>query len=268
MAFALWETGPSRRAVYHTESNSDGAFEFRAVAEGEWRLHAESENRDMILVADEWIVVTGRDLEGVTARLAAPFTLNGRVMLETPEGAPAVRPPNVVLVRQHDGRMLFDDQALFTGEPDAGGRFHVDGLYPGVYMVQPDEPPPGYYLDAIQNGQTRGWDELELAAGSAELVLIYKSYGGRLRGTVGNCGSGQVLLVAQDAPRFARAVDCDAWGHFQMDAIRPGEYSAVAVRGPDLGPRRVDAVLLQAASRVTIRAGETTQLDLTVSSVR
>ena len=267
VSIVLWETGPRRRAAHHAESNSNGAFEFPAVGDGEWRLHAEWKDQDATLMADEWIDVKGRDLEGLKARLAAPSTVSGLVILDSAEGQLAPSAPNVLLIREHGGQILFADQALFTTKPGVDGRFRFEGIYPGSYVLQPGGPPPqAYYLDSIQQGEVPVWDGVEISADSPELAVVYKTHGGTVRGSVEKCDSGQVLLVRQDRPRGAMVADCDATGRFQIGAVRPGEYYAVAV--PDLGPRPVDAALLQGATRATVRAGETTQLDLSLSTLR
>jgi hypothetical protein len=263
----LWETGSRRRAAYHTESDSNGAFEFPAVAEGEWRLHAERKDQDATLITDEWIDLRERDLENVKARMAASFAVSGRVMLEHMEGQATPSAPVMLLFRVHGGQILFADQAVFTTHPDADGRFRFEGVYPGSYVLQPGgPPPPAYYLDSIQQGVTPVWDVVEISGGSPELTVAYKTHGGAVRGSVEKCGSGQVLLVRQDRPRGSLAADCDAMGRYQISAVRPGEYYAVAV--PDLGSRPIDAALIQMATRATVRADETTQLDLSLSTVR
>jgi hypothetical protein len=256
VSIALWETGPRRRAAHHAESNANGVFEFPAVGEGEWRLHAEWKDQDAMLIADEWIDVKGRDLEALKPRLAAPFTVNGTVVLEHADGEPPTA-PNLLLIRQHGGQMLFTDQAMFTAKPGPDGRFRFEGMYPGSYVLQPGGPPPqAYYLDSIQQGEMPAWDGVEISADSPDLKVVYKTHGGTVRGSVAKCDSGQVLLVRQDRPRGSQVADCDATGRYQLSNVRPGEYYVVAV--PDIGPRPIDATLLQGA------AGEITQLDLTL----
>lgn len=267
VSIVLWETGSRRRAAYHAESNSNGAFEFPAVADGEWRLHAEWKDQDVTLITDEWIDVRGRDLKDLKTRLAAPFTVSGRVMMEHPEGQAAPSAPTMLLFRVHGGQILFADQAVFTAHPGADGRFQFEGMYPGSYVFQPGGPPPqGFYLDSIQQGETPVGDGLEISADSAELAVVYKTHGGAVRGSVEKCGSGQILLVRRDRPRGALVADCDATGRYQIGAVRPGEYYVVAVS--DFRLRPIDAALLQMATRATVRAGETTQLDLSLSKLQ
>lgn len=173
----------------------------------------------------------------------------------------------MLLFRVHDGQILFADQAVFTTLPGADGHFRFEGMYPGSYVLQPGgPPPPAYYLDSIHQGVTPVWDAVEISGDSPELTIAYKTHGGTVRGSVEKCGSGQVLLVRQDRPRGTLVADCDALGRYQINAVRPGEYYAVAV--PDFSLRPFDAALTQMATRATVRAGETTQLVLSLSTVR
>jgi hypothetical protein len=267
VSIALWETGSRRRAAYHAESNANGAFEFPAVGEGEWRLHAESKDQDATLRTDEWIDVRGRDLEGLKVRLAAPFTVSGRVMLEHADGQAAPSAPPVRLFRVHGGQVLFADQSVFTEQPGVDGRVRFEGLYPGSYVIQPaGAPPQDYYLDSIQQGNSLVGDGVEIAADSPEFAITYKTHGGTVRGSVEKCDSGQVLLVRQNGPRSTLVADCDVNGRFQISAVRPGDYYAVAV--PDYALRPGDAALVQMAARAAVRAGEITQLDLSLFTAR
>jgi len=92
----MFARDPAR--TLRTETNSDGAFEFPHVAEGEWRLSAEVESGGEKRRATQWIDMAGHELEGVKLRLAAPFTLRGQVVVETPKGAPEPGPFPVFLV--------------------------------------------------------------------------------------------------------------------------------------------------------------------------
>jgi len=140
-------------------------------------------------------------------------------------------------------------------------------LYPGSYVFQSGgPPPPAYSPDSIQQGVRPVWDGVEISDGSFERAIVYKTHEDNFRGAAEKCGSGQVLLVRQDRPRGALVADCDASGRYQVSAVRLGKDYAVAVS--DLGPRSVDAALLEGATRATVRARETTQLDLSLSAVR
>ncbi|SPF36375.1 conserved exported hypothetical protein [Candidatus Sulfopaludibacter sp. SbA4] len=201
LAIALSEEAgqPAHRA----QSQSDGAFEFPAVVDGEWRLAAEGENGGVKLRVAQWIEMAGHNLEGVKLRLSPPFTVRGQVVMETSKGMPAPSLPSVSLV-PHAGRtgreawmanwmhrpeMHFVEPAaanspggaatnqmhaeildsfLFGGavsaRPDADGNFSLPNVYPGRYRIVPMPPPAlPYYLDAVRMGET------DLAAAEVEI---------------------------------------------------------------------------------------------------
>ena len=122
-------------------------------------------------------------------------------------------------------------------------------------------------------GDTPVLDEVGFSAGSPAVTIVYKANGGTVRGTVEKCGTGQVWLVPQDAParrHYAGACDATSNGpsRFEINGVPPGESYALAVPGYELWPGNVDAAFVQRASRLSVRAGETTQADLSLSTVR
>jgi hypothetical protein len=267
-ALALWETGPRRDAAYHAQSKPDGTFEFPAVGDGDWRISANLTSGGVELLADEWIAIKGREIGGVKLRLNPPFKLSGRVILETRQGMPPPEPPEVILIKQHLGQLLFEGPSILSASPGPDGRFHFGDLYPGTYRIAPGAPPPLFYADAIRLGETPVLDEVELTAASPEVTIFYKTNGGTVRGTVEKCGTGQVWLVSQEAgPRRHFTGACDGT-RFEITAVPPGEYYALAVPAYELWPGNVDATFLQRATRLTVRAGEITQTDLSLPLLR
>jgi len=84
---------------------------------------------------------------------------------------------------------------------------------------------------------------------------------------VENCASGGVLVVPAAAALrragMSGAAPCDAAGQYEIRAVRPGEYYALAFAGN--GPvLPVDDELLKRAIKVTVRAGEATAADAPV----
>ena len=129
-----------------------------------------------------------------------------------------------------------------------------------------EKAPPLFYLDSIRMGNAPAAGELELFAGSPELTVVYKSDGGRVRGTLESCNSNLVVLAPQDAPGLPVFTGtCGPDGRYEIDSVRPGDYSAVALPGLRLWEGDVDPALLRNAIRITVRAGETTQADLPLS---
>src|SRR5262249_23723968 len=106
--------------------------------------------------------------------------------------------------------------------------------------------------------------DAEISADTA-ITVVYKNNGGWVRGKVENCASGGVLLVPSDPAMrgrgFSKSAPCDAKGYYEVLAVRPGDYYALAVAGNGPVPV-VDDALLGRATKVTVRAGEGTSADL------
>jgi hypothetical protein len=266
-----------REFVPSVESKPDGTFEFPAVAEGEWRLSAEAQRSGVRLRATEWIDVTRHDLESVKLRLVPPLTLRGKVVLDVPRDAPKDAPkdlpalkPTPIILSPSGGRSRREgDLGLELGapvSPDARGDF-VANAYPGVYRLGPlfQPPPPPYYLDAILiGGADLTIQDVEIASDVA-FTVVYKTDGGSVLGKAENCASGGVLLVptepARRNPVFFKSGPCDSTGHYELRAVRPGNYFAVALAGNGPVPA-VDEALLNQAVQVTVRPGEPSSADL------
>jgi hypothetical protein len=257
----------------NADAKADGTFEFPAVAEGEWVLSARTESNGATLqAAVEWIDVAGHDIDDLKLRLIQPLNVRGRVVVE-PESKDAAPPPGspFMLARQ-GGRSRFSEDFLPGGTalvaPADGGRLSVEGLYPGVYRAAArigPAPATPFYLEAIRAGDA---DLLAAAVpilSDTTVTVVYRTDGGAVRGVAEACFSGGVLLVPKDPERrrtgASRSGACDAAGKYEILAVRPGEYYALAFAGN--GPvLPVDETLLQLASRVTVRAGEASVLDL------
>jgi hypothetical protein len=269
-AVSMWEASSWREAAYHAEAKSDGTFEFPAIVDGDWRLSATLSSHDVELLAHEWIELKGGDREDLKLRLNPPFTLSGKVIAETRPGAPSPGAPDVLLIKQRGGRILLEGQSIFSAHPDPDGSFHFGNLYPGTYRISAATPARPLYLDEIRLGASPVDGEVELTGGQAELTIVYKSNGGTVRGTVEDCGTGQVWLISQAKQqlRLFGACDAAAFGpsRFEISAVPPGEYYALAVPEYELWSHPMDAAFFQKAVRITVRAGETSQATLTLSA--
>jgi hypothetical protein len=125
-------------------------------------------------------------------------------------------------------------------------------------------PPPPYYLDAIRIGDTDLLaQDVELPAAGSAITVVYKTDGGSVTGTAENCASGGVVLFPRDPSlrRFSRSGPCDSSDRYEVRAVRPGEYYAVAFAGN--GPvLAADEALLNQAVKVTVQAGRASSADL------
>jgi hypothetical protein len=125
-------------------------------------------------------------------------------------------------------------------------------------------PPPPYYLDEIRvGGADLAMQDVEISS-DVGIRVVYRTDGGSVSGRAENCASGGVLLVPGDPARrragFSKSGACDSSGHYEIRAVRPGEYYAMAFAGnsPVLA---VDDTLLSQAVKVTVRSGEATWAD-------
>ena len=269
------------RPSLHQDSRSDGTFDFPSVVDGECRLSTMADRDGVKLRAVQWIQAKGHDLENVELRLTSPFSIQGKIVMEAPEGAPAPKPPGVT-VRSADMFSGFDSHlagiGFFDGRADGKGGFTIDNLYPGSYQILPAPPPAPYYLDSIRFGaRDAAGSNVEILPGDLPLTVTYRLNGGTIRGTAEGCATGQVVLIPQDPALrrdgFIRRTGCGQNGRFEITAVRPGEYYGLAVVAP-AGPRLSDFSagpplaagleqnLVNQSIRITIRSNEATLADL------
>jgi hypothetical protein len=240
------------------------------VAEGEWRCLAETQRGAVKLRATDSIEVTRHDLENVKLQLVAPLTMRGRVIMEVPKNSPAPRASPFVLSLRADRTRVPGDLGLIgaiLANPDSKGDFVMQNAYPGVYRLAPlmQAPPAPYYLDEVRvGGADLAMQDVEVSS-DAEITVVYRTDGGSASGRAENCASGGVLLVPGDPARrrtgFSKSGPCDSSGHYEIRAVRPGEYYALAFAGNGPVPA-IDEALLSHAVRVTVRPGEATSADL------
>ena len=245
--------------------SEDGAFVFPAVPKGEWRLSARTNKSDVVLRSVQQVYIKEEDLENVQVRLAAPFTLKGKLVTQSQEGSVAPQP--VML-----GALLVSGSALpsdsggdvfFPIVSDAGVLTALN-IYPGSYEVQfrGADAPSQYYLDSIRLGDRDALGSIKVLSDAELLTITYKLGGGSVTGTIKGCTSEYVFLVPEDITLrrsgFLRTTKCGKDGRFQFSTVRPGEYLgfAVAVEAWALGQIFGDADLLKSATKVTVRANE------------
>jgi hypothetical protein len=250
-----------------------GTFEFEAVAEGDWRLSANVSQGGTKLWTARRVELKARDLENLELRPAAPFAIQGKIVLDVPEGVPSPKPPSVTLAFNGGAAGLADKPAgvFLTGIPDAKGDFQIQNVYGGPYQILPGLSPPQYYLDSIRIG---GHDALEsgveILSGAQRLTVVYKLGGGTVRGTVEKCAGGTVRLLPHDKamrrPGFVWFAPCDANDRYAITAVRPGEYYPLAIAGDSPTPWYAsmwdEDGLVSNAGTVTVREGENSSADL------
>jgi uncharacterized GH25 family protein len=254
-------------------TRGDGTFEFDAVTEGEWRISAKAAQGSHQLWLAQWVRLKGHDVEKIELRPATPFAIRGKVEMDVVLGALAPKPPGVLLAFNAGaaGLEANNEAPSRAAAPDAKGDFEVQNLYPGTYQIVPGPAPPQYYLDSIRIGDRDALESgVEMIPGAQPLTVAYKFGGGTVRGTVERCAGGTVRLLPQDKAMwrqgFAFFAACDSNDRYEIHAVRPGQYYALAIAGdsstPWYGAMWEDDGLLRNASTITVRAGESSMADL------
>jgi hypothetical protein len=127
-------------------------------------------------------------------------------------------------------------------------------------------PPPPYYIAAVRVGDADlTTAETDLSSGAAPITIVYRTDGGTVHGTAEKCASGLVLLIPQDITLqsfpFFRTARCDANDRYDIPAVRPADYYALAFAGPG-GVPQLDDNLIGQANKVIVHADETATRDL------
>ncbi len=244
----------------HESTMSDGTFEFESVPDGEWRVSTKVQRNGAELSAAQGIQVKG-DLENVDMRLAAPFSIHGKIVMEVPDGASAPKAPGVLLA--FNAGAASGARAFLTSNPDTKGGFTIQNVYPGPYLIVADEPPPQYYVESIRLDDRDALNsDVQILTGFEQLTVTYKLGGGTVRGT---CAAESVMLIPQDPvfrrPDFIRRATCLPNGSFDVPAVRPGEYYGIAMAGDTA---LLDDVLLKQGTRLTVRANESTSAEIRI----
>jgi hypothetical protein len=249
-------------------SGEDGAFEFRDIPAGEWRISASADRSGARLKAFQSVEIADRDVDRFKLRLGLPFSIQGTITFEGAAVSPSPMTGTVVMLAPSVG-----GSELSNGRPNEEGKFTAEGIYPGLYQVIPIQPGAQYYLGSIRLGEQESTDgRVEFFSGAIPLNIVYRADGGSVRGTVEECGTATVALVPTDLTLrrrpYIRNAKCRANGGYEFTAVRPGEYYVLALNPSDPAfsfmSTDVDQGRLNAATRVSVRSNEATQADIHV----
>lgn len=229
----------------------DGAFEFREVPAGDWRVTGEAERAGTRLRGTAPALLGRHDIENVAVRLAAPFRLQAFV---EPSG---LKDQPTIELYPADAQ----PQGAAFSQPNPDGSLQFPAVYPGRYQVNVFTKVTDRFLASIRiAGQDVLGKEVLLTGPAEPIHVVFSREAGALRGAVENCAGGTVLLLPQDEGlwnfRFIRRAGCDASGHFEIGGLRPGDYYAMALD-------RIDSTGLDdlATLRQLAGAGERAHID-------
>ena len=262
-----------------TVSTADGAFEFTEIGPGDWRIDG-TKGQQAELAGFTMLTVTRHDEEQARVHLAPPFDVEG-IVKTIGEGADA-KPfpllsgkgkgpnrPGVGLVA-----VAAPDLGGTRGPVEANGSFRIAGAFAGRYRIIPS-PAPGFYVSQIlQGAQDVSGQDVELAAGSPPLTIVFRADPGGARGQVNEGSGASVIFFPRGTvytpwsdPNTAR---CDKDGKFELSGLAPGDYAVVAfprIVEPDL---LLEPTFIQQVTRgapiVRVEPGKTAPLDLRLTS--
>jgi hypothetical protein len=243
---------------------NNSSFALYGVPDGEYELYASqgSSTGDSIMSSAKQIKVQGADVSGISLALAAPGSIEGRIILESdPKAACGKHKTDALLETMVYARRYSPDQpktAVGADVPypyrnsarpattDVKGNLEIKNLQPGSYRIDPREPATGWFVKSItlgpaarlgnvardgvtlKNGDRASGINVTISEGAAELVgRITLGEGQSLASNV------RVYLVpfereAADNPlRFFEARP-ESNGKFTIDYIAPGRYFIIA----------------------------------------
>jgi hypothetical protein len=246
-------------------STNNFSFALYGIPDGEYEVYASqgSSTGDSIMSPAKLIKVQGTDVSGIDLALAAPGSVDGRVVLESDPKAPCGKDKTeAMLETMVYSRRYEPDQKPKAATPDdvpsifrnsarpamldAKGHFEVKNLPPGNYRIDPREPATGWFIKSIttgpvarpvsiardgvmvKNGERVTGITVTISEGASQLVgRVTLAEGQTLASNV------RVYLVpfereATDNPlRFFEARP-QSNGKFTMDNINPGKYFVIA----------------------------------------
>jgi hypothetical protein len=312
-------------AAYPTvASGDDGAFELTAIAPGQYRLsmrravtpaasgqagpngvrpvvralaEASAGSGDAgELWAEQTLVITGQDVEGVTLFAQPGLAVSGRLRFEassmTPPSTADLARARVTLVPRRGIESAAGTAAAAanttTAAVSADGEFRFRGVVPGSYRITfampglrltPDAPGGGWSLRSVLEGDVDVLDALlEVAPGATHdaLVAIFTDHPSEFVGSL----TDQAARPAPGYPIVVFSTQREDWtpgsrrvtvarpatdGTFRLTGLPPGRYYVVAVVSLDDANLEDPSFLEQlvpGALTITVREGARTTQDL------
>lgn len=209
-----------RSGVFATGGGSHGSaeFEFDGVLPGAYIVHANCAIECRSLQAWAEVEVVDRDLAGVTVRFAAGWTIPGHV-----RGSGRLGGTHISLSPLGGGP---GPHATTT----ADGAFTLDNVTAGRYRVSIFQHERDAYVKTVRyDGIAVDLDAFDIVeAASMEVELASDS--GIVAGVVQNAPGANIQLLRGPDLRYGALADQD--GRFEIRGIKPGMYTAAAVKPP------------------------------------
>jgi hypothetical protein len=266
--------------------NPDGTFTFRNIAPAEYHLNVRvPATADRGPEAGKAIVsVVGGDVEGVNIVTSAAGAVSGRL---TVDGGPGSFPNPLTRLIVRAAPVDRDMAITGLGSVPDNGRVKEDGAFELKQVVGSNRLtlgplPDGWAIRSIDlSGRdllTQPFDTQGTTLDGVNIVITnrFPVLSGSLRDEKGNgVVAGTVIIFPDEGSlwiedlRTVRTARAPQSGVFTIKGIRPGEYLAVAVPTVQNNqwndPEFLESLRAQ-ATRVSLREGETKQLELIVKA--
>ena len=246
------------------ETDERGAFLLTGLNENDYRIRANSDDKDG---SGRWRgVITGVDAgtSGVVIKLEEPGLVKGRLAMSSgaplPEGIDALVDLNLVTVSESDASVKSKHGNIYqAAKIQADGSFQISGVYPAEYEVNLSSasyvhsdssqrhiyPSGELIVNISQGGIISGilLDPLGSPAPGCEITASTGESSGRPSWGGGSRGDANTVTSEED-------------GSFKVEGLKPGSYKLTA-KSNDWGPTPEELVRIEEGQVV---AGLTLQL--------
>lgn len=257
--------------------SADGTWTMKNVSPGEYTIDVSSRDRPPER-ASMPIVVQGTELSGITLVTDGGGTIAGQVV--TDDGQPL--PPGRSRPRAGAEGVGPDRQPMMLMSGDDNGVVKPDGSFAlsgvvGPALVRLTGLPSGWRVKQVDVGGD-DYAQKPLRPSSHQkidgirIVITNKfpTVAGRVTGEDGQPAEASVVLMPEDETAWVDTgllyrARPDQSGTFRIEAVRPGDYLAVAVENVEswqLQDPEYLATLRDRATRVTVHEGQPVQLML------
>ena len=272
------------------EMHKDGSFVIRDVSPGSYEIVATVDGSVVPMMARQTLQVGSSNVEGLRLSPQPGGTVRGHLRIEgkndEKDGSP--RPDferTFLLLQSTEGE---DDEGVL-----GGGKFtNLAHVAPDGTFAWGDVPPGNYYVQIVRDaGANDDWfmktslaggrdvndSGINVNGGTVVLDLVAGTDGGMVQGVI-NDHQGQpvanAVVVAVPETRMRARMDryrktqSDQNGHFQLQGLRPGDYTVLAWESVDGEPYyNPDFLKAYAAQGTATRLGEGERKTLSLEAI-
>ena len=236
-----------RRVLTGAEMHKDGSFVIRDVSPGNYEIVATVDGSAVPMMARQPLQVGSSNVEGLRLSPQPGGSVHGHLRVEGKSGAP-LRPDFERTFLLLESTEVDEDEGVLG----AGKFTNLAHVAPDGSFAWDDVPPGNYYVQIVRDaGANDDWFVKTLLAagrdandpginvngGTITLDLVASTNGGVVEGVItdhqGRPVANAVVVAVPEATMLGRMdryrkTQSDQNGHFQLQGIRPGAYTALA----------------------------------------